>query len=353
MRRIGTLASSVRDAHAKRAHASAQGCFSKFKQGGAGLSRFVACEAHAGNQSKHCCMGNPTPTTAIKILVDWMDKESERRGHQVKEKSFILPQDLLDLQIHVASVNCNMCDFQNYVVLLGGIQTAGRSDGCGDLHMEDFSHCKDLFDISDRGIKSLAQRVKEKADKLWHKCLLFFNDSCPLICCLRHLLVFVHCTNLGEDSRLFTDEEELNQSDFSAPNNTWSGCLDKHKFHSWLQDRVDNNFQAGELMDIGVNSPRSTFCLFFILSGGGFHDAMRNARHQTEHQARKCHRDAVACRDKLSALGNLPSFPPWRDTLVHKQGTVQKRTMQLSSTRKEVPHLKAAAQFFCGVHVAH
>jgi hypothetical protein len=167
-----------------------------------------------------------------------------------------------------------------------------------------------------------------------------------LICCLRHLLVFVHCTNLGEDSRLFTDEEELKHSDFSAPNNTWSGCLDKHKFHSWLQDRVDNNFQAGELMDIGVNSPRSTFCLFFILSGGGFHDAMRNARHQTEHQTRKHHRDAVACRDKLSALGNLPSFPPWRDTLVHKQGTVQKRIMQLSSTRNEVPHLKAAAQFF-------
>jgi hypothetical protein len=94
----------------------------------------------------------------------------------------------------------------------------------------------------------------------------------------------------------------LKHSDFSTPN-TWSRCLDKHKFHCWLQDRVDQNFQAGELVDIGVNSPRSTFCLFFILSGGHFPDAMRNARHQTEHQARKCHRDAVACRDKLLALG--------------------------------------------------
>jgi hypothetical protein len=156
-----------------------RGCFSKFKQGGAGLSRFEPCEAHAGNQSKCCCMGNPTPTTAIKTLVDWMDKESERRGHQVKEKSLILPQNLLDLHIHVASVNCNMWDFQNYVVLSGRIQTAGRFDGHGDLHMEDFSHCKDLFDISDRGIKSLAQRVKEKTDKLWHKHLLFSMIHVP------------------------------------------------------------------------------------------------------------------------------------------------------------------------------
>jgi hypothetical protein len=321
------------------------GCFSKFKQGAGDMSRFDACEAHAGNQSRYCCMGNPTPSTSIKTLVDWMDKESERRGYQVKEKSFILPQDLLDLQKHVASVNYNMWDFQNYVVLLGGIQTAGRFDGYGDSHMEDFSLCKDLFDISDHGIKSLAQRVKEKTDKIWHKYLLFFNDACPQICYLRHLLVFVHCANLVENSRLFTEEEELKHSDFSTPN-TWSRCLDKHKFHSWLQDRVDQNFQAGELMDIGVNSPRSTFYLFFILSGGHFPDAMRNARHQTEHQARKYHRDAVACRDKLLALGNLPRFPPWKDTLVHKQGTVQKRIMQLSSTRKEVPHLKAAAQFF-------
>ena len=74
-------------------------------------------------------MGNPTPSKTIKSLVDWLDKESDRRGYQVKEKSFILPQDLLSLQLFVASVYYNMWDLQNYEVLLGGIQTAGMFDG--------------------------------------------------------------------------------------------------------------------------------------------------------------------------------------------------------------------------------
>ena len=64
------------------------------------------------------------------------------------------------------------------VLLLGGIQTAGRFDGYRDLHPEDFKHCKVLFDISDLGIKSLAQAVKEKCDSLWYQYLLLFNHAC-------------------------------------------------------------------------------------------------------------------------------------------------------------------------------
>ena len=73
---------------------------------------------------------------------------------------------------------------------------------------------------------------------------------------------------------------------------------------------------------------------------------MRNSRHETEHQARKYHRDAVTCMDKFIALGHLPSFPPWRDTLVHKQGGVQKRLIQLPPTRKEVYPTSRLVQSF-------
>jgi hypothetical protein len=37
--------------------------------------------------------------------------------------------------------------------------------------------------------------------------------------------------------------------------NKWSRVVDKNKYASWLQDRVNHNFQAGDLMDIGVHSP--------------------------------------------------------------------------------------------------
>jgi hypothetical protein len=63
------------------------GCFAKFKDGGASMTRFDPCEVHAGGQSQYCCMGNPSsPTKRTKYLVTWLDKESERRGYEVKEK---------------------------------------------------------------------------------------------------------------------------------------------------------------------------------------------------------------------------------------------------------------------------
>jgi hypothetical protein len=88
-----------------------------------------------------------SPAKTTKDLVTWLDKESERRGYQVKEKSFILPQDILDLHQFVSSVHYNMWDLQNFVMLLGSIYTAGKFDGYHDLDMSDFHECSGLFDV--------------------------------------------------------------------------------------------------------------------------------------------------------------------------------------------------------------
>jgi hypothetical protein len=204
----------LHDDHAKN-YASyviqCKGCFAKFKDGGTSMTRFDPCKVHAGGQSQYCCMGNPSsPTKTTKDLVTWLDKDSERRGYEVKEKYFILPQDILDLHQYVSLVHYNMWDLQNCVMLLGSIYTAGRFDGYhADLDMSNFHKYSGLFDVSEHKINSLAQRVKEKTDKLWHQYLLYFNDACPKICYLCHLLVFVHCAYLGQVGRLFTEEDKL------------------------------------------------------------------------------------------------------------------------------------------------
>jgi hypothetical protein len=168
---FATLA-HLHDDHAKKIYSAGYvlqctGCFAKFKLGGASMTRFDPCEAHAGRQSKYCCMGNPSsPAKTMKDLVTWLDKESERRGYEVKEMYFILPQDILDLHQFVSLVHYNMWDLQNVVVLLGGIYTAGRFDGYHDLDMSNFCKCSGLFDVSEHKINSLAQRVKEKTDKV-------------------------------------------------------------------------------------------------------------------------------------------------------------------------------------------
>ena len=90
----------LHDGRAKRLHSAGRalqrsGCFSNFKQGGDFVTGFDPHKARAGGPSKRRCEGNPPPSKTIKSLVDWLDKESERRGCQVKEKPFILPRDLL------------------------------------------------------------------------------------------------------------------------------------------------------------------------------------------------------------------------------------------------------------------
>jgi hypothetical protein len=98
------------------------------------MSRFDPCGVHAGGQSQYCCMGNPSSSTkTTKDLVTWLDKESERTGYKVKEKLFILPQAILDLHQFASLVHYNMWDLQNFVMLLGGIYTAGQFDGYHDL----------------------------------------------------------------------------------------------------------------------------------------------------------------------------------------------------------------------------
>jgi hypothetical protein len=200
-----------------------------------------------------------------------------------------------------------------------------------DVHFEDFSDHKQLFEIRDNKIFNLAQGVKEKCEEVWHACLLHFNDHSPKMCYLRHLLVFVHCANLdGKGGNVFTDKEEANSCTASQANKwkTPPGC--KH-FCDWLKERASANLNHGDmLVAFGAHSCRATFHLFFILSGEDFHNAMRNGRHLTVEIPMGCCRNAIAMKDKLEADwrkngAGEQRFPTYRDILVHQDGEVLQR----------------------------
>jgi hypothetical protein len=102
-------------------------------------------------------MGNPTVCPEHKTLIKWLDKESTKRLCQVKAKDHFLPKHILDLQQCVSSVQHRAWDSQNHVVILGGICHAGRFDGVSDVHFQDFSDHKQLFESRDNKIFNLAQ----------------------------------------------------------------------------------------------------------------------------------------------------------------------------------------------------
>ena len=161
-----------------------------------------------------------------------------------------------------------------------------------------------------------------------------------MMCYLRHLLVFVHCAHLGEEGPIFTEEVELNNSDFSiTPNKSGPGpWIRGNSLSGYLEDRVDQNFEEGDLMDIGVHFPRSTFYLFFILSGGGLYDAMRNARHGQNYYS------WTPCK-KLSSLEGYPCPAQAR-------GSPEKAYPAVTNQKGSTPP-QGCCRAFCTVHVAH
>ena len=78
------------------------------------------------------------------------------------------------------------------------------------------------------------------------------------------------------------EDDELSNSDYSTPNK-WTRVLDKAKFVSWLQERVDQNFEEGDLIDICVHSPRATFYSFLKVAF-----ALRRSFHLVFHNFPSC-----------------------------------------------------------------
>jgi hypothetical protein len=89
--------------------------------------------------------------------------------------------------------------------------------------------------------------VHDKSDKQWHTCLLKFHDHCRQLCCLRHLLVFVHCMNLlgAEGStHLFPNKATLMARTSSSPVETCTGDASYLEGLDWLEKGHGKPFQS-------------------------------------------------------------------------------------------------------------
>lgn len=309
---------------------------------------FPPCQAHigvAGNVSHYLPSGNVTKSSVFKTLIDYIDRVSDTRGYKTKHKEFLLPSNFIDIHKYMEATGYLMFDVTMYTMILGATYYAGRFEGYSDVMFGDF--LPDMFQVFGSTIKCLAQQIKEKTDKQWHIYNLFFNDHCPKMCYLRHLLVLVHSLNLS-GGHIFGTEEQLVCWDNSTPK-ALSGAIQYDKALKWLQSRAIKNIPQCQKGTLGMHSFRATFYLMFILGGGQEAQAQRNARHKTKEQSDKYVRDARLVKqfmdDHPETFKGI-AIKPATEVLVDADGELVSRLNSMVDRNCSLASLSQAATFF-------
>jgi hypothetical protein len=144
--------------------------------------------------------GNPTCHKEVKHFRHWLVLESERRKYIEKPRSPMFPSDLLDIHRYIEA--CGFRDrknFEFYLMVLCGIYLYARFDEFHDIEIKDFedSRAQVLFNISPSSIDCISVMIdgsKNHKDDAFYQ--IFFNEEMPRQCFLRHLLIWLHVTQV-------------------------------------------------------------------------------------------------------------------------------------------------------------
>jgi hypothetical protein len=318
------------------------------------VSQYTPCPSHTDSPCRYCNRGNPyyKSSSLLINLTAYLKDESRRRQYTERSKDALLPSDVLDIHAYVKSCHFRTWDFANYTMCLGGIYYAGRFDSYSEVKLEDFSNASHHFSIHNNHIEHIAQQVFGKSDKGWHTYLLKFQDHCPELCYLRHLLVFVHCMNLldsADSTNIFPSKATLMAHTSSSPTETYTGDVSYLEGLDWLKKRVMENV-TNPMLDVGMHSLRVTFYLWAVLCNTPRQTMKKNARHKSEEMVDKYEANAQSVRSTL--LKNPAMFakqrlgPPQEVLLVSGEANQSIRVNLMCGSNNQVPNLPEVAKLF-------
>ena len=365
---IPTLIAALNHIHAEKAKDGDRGasysfscedCYTSYwRQSAPGHpqpGQYVPCHAHTDGCCRYCNRGNPyyKSSKLLITLLKYLKAESQRRQYQPKSKDGLLRSDFLDIHAYIKACHFKISDFANYTMCLGGTYYAGRFDSYSEVQLVDFSRATEHFSIVNNQIEHLAQQVFGKSDKHWHTYLLKFDDHCPQLCYLRHLLVFVHAMEyLGKPSntRLFPDKESLmDMLSISPSAQAYTGDASYYEGLAWLKKRVSENL-ANPNLDVGMHSLRVTHYLWAVLCRTPRPTMKKNARHKSEDMVDKY--EANSENVYLALLKNPELFlrqklgAPQDVLLVTGQANQSKRVNEMNGNDHQVTGLPEAAKMF-------
>jgi hypothetical protein len=319
------------------------------------VSHYKPCQAHTDSHCQYCNRGNPYYKSSKSLidLMTYLKAETKRRLYKETPVDGLLRSDVLDIHAYVKACHYKTWDFANYTMCLGGIYYAGRFDSYSEASLEDFSNAHEHFSIHNNFIEHLAQQVFGKSDKHWHTYLLKFQDHCPELCYLRHLLVFVHCMNLlgAEDStHLFPDKATLMAHTPSSSVESYTGDASYLEGLDWLKKRVKENVTNPVMLFVGMHSLRITFYLWAVLCNTPRPIYKKNARHKSDDMVAKYEGNANAVKSAL--LKNPEQYakqrigPPQEDLIITGEANQAIRVNLMGGSSNSVEHLPEAAKLF-------
>jgi hypothetical protein len=305
------------------------------------------CPDHCGQgPNRFIPYGNPMLTAKQKQVVAYVKKTCAERNVIPKSAAPFLPCDMLKLHSYMFSQNFALEYLAQYTCILGAIHSAGRFDEYSDIQCEHFNCLHHLFEIRNNKVVSIAQNVLGKTDNKWYPYRIAFADSCPKLCYLRHLLIYVHCLNLSSDDQcyLYPNPNAFHNLDVSTPT-TFLSNVPYKLVVKWMNDMTGNPKDH-----IKPHSTRPTFYLWWTLAGGSASLAQRNARHQDYLTSQKYMQDAYIQRDlilKDPYLRSSNPVPPAYDRLMSNAGNSIRRLNQMSmGSRSDIKTLVDAASLY-------
>jgi hypothetical protein len=303
------------------------------------------------------------PTDCVKLLEfkKWLSAETRRTGYAVRKRQCMLPSDLIDIHAYVVSVNYNLQDLKHYVMMLDGIECALRFVGCRAVTFKHFRDHADLWKVkSNRGIEHIAQAVREKHDEGFSIYKLKFKPpEFAKQCALRHLLVFIHCTN-HKSGHMFPEEErpydatlpEMDSPDSLAPPNEDDPEAGRYPtILTWLQTRLKKNCRhpMDVICKFGVHSLRRSIYFLAVLGGGAYLPIKQNARHKHDRTATGYHEDAIVLAEDIKnnpVLLALQPIWPFEDKLLCNAGRNFSRVQAFDPSDLKFTTLPQIAHYF-------
>ena len=239
------------------------------------------CSFHPG---QYCVWrrGNPRESELVQNV--YKECKDLCSLHVIKGSYQLLPDELLDVRQRLLSSFC-LADLQLYTIVLVSIFLFLRHDEFHKLKVTDVVN--DLSAVTPNRIASLCIKVKGKTDQRHRHLVLWAHDDKPLMCPVRHLLLYIHLCDI-RDGYLFPDLK--NQSQPRA----YKAMLKelKVKLNGILQRKAN----------LTTHSFRKTGYLFGVWGGGDFETLRTSARHKSDKMAQRYMDDASFLLELAKAL---------------------------------------------------
>eukprot|EP00546_Thalassionema_frauenfeldii_P001287 CAMPEP_0178933602 /NCGR_PEP_ID=MMETSP0786-20121207/23365_1 /TAXON_ID=186022 /ORGANISM="Thalassionema frauenfeldii, Strain CCMP 1798" /LENGTH=772 /DNA_ID=CAMNT_0020611225 /DNA_START=1739 /DNA_END=4057 /DNA_ORIENTATION=- len=303
--------------------------------------------------------------------VSFMKKlKTSQKGkrYRGRPRDYLFPTDLYKFHENLVSADFALNDLKHYTLTLLSVTQAGlRFQGTQYKGFGSFQHARRHWHIEDnKMVYGLAHFVHEKTDQGYYLYLLRYGDpECPKLCTLRHLLVFIHCSNHRNGS-VFpetvvpydpeTHEEELVTNDLEDAFKDEDGNNFLMKtLHGYLINNVSGCENSSNVKVSSHIFRRSFYlfawyCILFHVTKHTIIDIKRNARHATEEMAQLYSADSHAIAERM--VSNPEKFlrypvPRFPDSLVANDGNTNLRLNQmLGHQNHNIFTLSHAAELF-------